>query len=243
MDCFWFIIVHFSFPCNTKCIVVSVTLTAFLFYSLFSPMFTYIKSLTQHLPSLPSLPSCLCLLLFLSLWLHMVQSCMSEQQTARRQQSARAGSCASPNYPFNKAWASSTKIFLYSSLQHSFFSPLSLSDLCPATSSLPLLGWPAQAYREDCGSLRHLGQLGEFFLFSFLASHLTAPPSLLFLLLLLLFILWVVRFYSATWQMSFPSIKSRRHDWQVRSQRTDKPGMSRDLTGIEGVSGKELGLF
>lgn len=127
MDCFWFIIVHFSFPCNTKCIVVSVTLTAFLFYSLFPPMFTYIKSLTQHLPSLPSLPSCLCLLLFLSLWLHMVQSCMSEQQTARRQQSARAGSCASPNYPFNKAWASSTKIFPYSSLQHSFFfSPLSL---------------------------------------------------------------------------------------------------------------------
>lgn len=178
MDCFWFIIVHFSFPCNTKCIVVSVTLTAFLFYSLFPPMFTYIKSLTQHLPSLPSLPSCLCLLLFLSLWLHMVQSCMSEQQTARRQQSARAGSCASPNYPFNKAWASSTKIFPYSSLQHSFFSPLSLSDLCPATSSLPLLGWPAQAYREDCGSLRHLCQLGEFYLlFSFLLPCISSYRS------------------------------------------------------------------
>lgn len=34
---------------------------------------------------------------------------MSEQQTARQQQSARAASCASRNNPFNKAWASSTK--------------------------------------------------------------------------------------------------------------------------------------
>lgn len=34
---------------------------------------------------------------------------MSEQQTARQQQSAPRASCASPNNPLHKAWSSSTK--------------------------------------------------------------------------------------------------------------------------------------
>lgn len=103
---------------------------------------------------------------------------MSEQQTARQQQSATAASCASANDPFNKAWASSTKISPCASLSSYLFhrrSPFLCAPGHILCSSAALLHWPAHTHSEDCGSLRHHSQLGEFSPFS--SSLPLFPPS------------------------------------------------------------------
>lgn len=121
----------------------------------------------------------------------MVQSRMSEHQTARRQQSAQEASCTTSSDPLNKASEGGTKIFLYFSLQHSlslslslFFSlaDFSLFTFCLATSPLPLLRWPAERHAEDCGSVSRLGQRGEFplllFLLPCISSHHSSQPPI-----------------------------------------------------------------
>lgn len=111
---------------------------------------TYFTPFTSRLPSLSSRSLSPSLPLPLSLWLLMLHSCMSEQQTARQQQSASAASCASPNNPSNKAQARSAETSLLPLSSYPFFPltdlSLSLSLLILSRHILPssVLGVDAQ---------------------------------------------------------------------------------------------------
>lgn len=148
-------------------------------------LFTYFIPLSLHLPSLSSLPVSLCLSLlslsFLpSLRLHMVQSCMSEQQTARQQQSARAASCTAFTKQSPGEAALKSSALLSSLLCVSLQIPLSILPGHPLCFSARLSGRHTQ---RTAAASPTTSSNWVSLLFSF---HLTSP-----LLLILPFIISV----------------------------------------------------